>query len=90
MSLEKEFVGVCKGFVDNKLSIDFAENITKSFFSVRKKTCWSLTFDNNRIKQFDIVEYLGYYRDTNLSGESMTIKSLKNINAKLQFFYRKK
>lgn len=29
MSLEKEFVGVCKGFVDNKLSIDFAENITK-------------------------------------------------------------
>ena len=52
---------------------------------MRKKTCQSITYDNNRMKQFHKVECLGYYLDTNLSGESMIMKSLKKINAKLQF-----
>ena len=55
------------------------------FFLVRKNTCQSITYDNNRMKQFHKVECLGYYLDTNLSGESMIMKSLKKINAKLQF-----
>ena len=48
-----------------------------------------ITYENNRIKQFQIVEYLGCYLDANLCGESMAMKSLKKINEKLQFFYRK-
>ena len=45
-------------------------------------------FDNNRIKQFHTLEYLGCYLETNLSEESMAIKPNKKINAKLQFLYR--
>ena len=35
-----------------------------------------------------MVEYLGCCLVTNLSGESMAMKSLKKINTKLQFLYR--
>ena len=48
----------------------------------------NITFNNNRIKQFQIVEYLGCFLNANLSGESMTMKSLKKIKAKLHFLYR--
>ena len=61
-----------------------------AFFSVKKKLPeLHITYENNRIKQFQIVEYLGCYLDANLCGESMAMKSLKKINEKLQFFYRK-
>ena len=48
----------------------------------------NIIYDNNRIKQFHIVEYLGSYLDANLSVESMAMKVLKKINAKLQLLYR--
>ena len=35
-----------------------------------------------------MVEYIGCYLDVSLSGESMTMKSVKKFNAKLQFLYR--
>ena len=57
-------------------------------FSVRKKILPGLTYDNNRIKQFHIVEYLGCYLGANLSKESVAMKSLKKINPKLQLLYR--
>ena len=41
----------------------------------------NITYDNNRIKQFHKVEYLGCYLDANLSEEPMAMKSLKRINA---------
>ena len=44
--------------------------------------------DNNRTKQYGMVEDLGCYLDANLSGESTTMKSLKRINTKLQLLYR--
>ena len=40
-----------------------------------------ITYHNNRIKSFYIVEYLGCHVDVNLSGESMTMKSLNKTNA---------
>ena len=87
----KEFGNVCEWFADNKLSIHFGEDKTKCLlFSEEKNLPWlfNITYNNNRRKQFNIVEYLGCYLDANLSGESMTTKSLKKINAKLQFLYR--
>ena len=47
-----------------------------------------MTYNNNRIKQFHIVEYLGCYLEVSLGGEGLAIKSLKKISAKLQFLYR--
>ena len=59
-----------------------------AFFSAEKKTYQSLTYDNNRMKQFHIVEYFGYYLDAGLRGESRAMTSLKKINTKVQFLYR--
>ena len=55
-----------------------------------------MAYDNIGIKQYFMLEYLGCCLDTNhgrspctnLSGESMEMKSLRKINTKLQFLYR--
>ena len=49
-----------------------------AFFSEGKKNLSELniTYNNNRIKQFHIVEYLGCYLKTNLSRQSMAMISL--------------
>ena len=88
--LNKESAHVCEWFADNKLSLHFGEDKTKCILFSKKKNLLGLniTYKNNRIKQFNIVEYLGCYLDANLSGESMAMKSLKKINAKLQLLYR--
>ena len=61
-----------------------------AFFSVGIKNLLELniTYNNNRIKQYGIAEYLGCCLDANLTGESMAMKSLRKINTKLQFLYR--
>ena len=85
--LNKEFANVCNWFVDNKLSIHFGEDETKCILFNRDKNLpeFNITYNNNRIKQYRMVEYLGCCLDTNLSGESMAMKSLRKINTKLQF-----
>ena len=77
-------------FVHNKLSIHFGEDKTKWILFSRDKNLpdLNITYNNNRIKQYHMAEYLGYCLDANLTGESMTMKSLRNINTKLQFLYK--
>ena len=48
----------------------------------------NITYSNNRIKQFHIVEYLLYCLHANFSGEYMAMKYLRKINSKIQFLYR--
>ena len=59
-----------------------------SFQQGKKMPRLNITYKNNRIKQFHIVESLGCYLNVNLSGESMKMKSFKKINTKLQFLYK--
>ena len=40
------------------------------------------------LKQHDTVEYLCYYLDSNLNGESMACRILKKVNTKLNFLWR--
>ena len=72
--------------VNGNLSLDFGEDKTKYFLFSKEKYRLELNiiFDNNRTKQFHIVELMG----ANLSGESMAIKSLKEISTKLEFLCR--
>ena len=86
----KEFANVCDWFVDNKLSIHFGEDKTKCILFSRDKNLpeLNITYNDNRIKQYRMVEYLGCCLDANLSGESVAMKSLRKINTKLQFLYR--
>ena len=70
-------------FVDNKVSIHFGEDKTKSIRFSREKNLFELNliYNNNRIKQYGMVE--------DLVGWRMAMKSLRKINTKLQFFYNK-
>ena len=70
-------------------SILVAENKTKCILFSRDTNLreHNITYDNSRIKQYHMIEYLGCCLDTNLSGEPMAMKSLSKINTKLQFLY---
>ena len=88
--LNKEFSSLCRWFIDNKLSIHFGEDKTKSilFSKARDLMEFNITFEDHSIKQHKTVEYLGCQLDSKLSGEAMASKVLKKINAKLEFLYR--
>ena len=88
--LNKEFVNVCDWFVDNKLSIHFGEDKIKYILFSRDKNLpvLNITYNNNRVKQNCMVEYLRCCLDTNLSGEFMAMKSFRKTTTKLQFLQR--
>ena len=67
-------------FVDNKVSIHFGEDKTKSIRFSREKDLFELNliYNNNRIKQYGMVE--------DLVGWRMAMKSLRKINTKLHIF----
>ena len=77
--LNKNFSSLCDWFIDNKLSIHFGEEKTKSIlFSTKHKVkkCKPLNihYKNIKIKQYSKVTYLGCILDETLSGESMPIR----------------
>ena len=92
-NLNRNFNSLCDWFVENKLSIHFGEDKTKSILFGRKK-CKILKKMNIRrgdieIKQHSVVTYLGPVLDENLPGESMVTRMLGKINGKLKSMYRK-
>ena len=92
--LNRNFNSLCDWFVDNKLSIHFDEDKTKSILFGRKnKRTGSKNLDIRRgdvkIKQHTSVTYLGCVLDAGLSGESMATRTLGKINGRLKFLYRK-
>ena len=46
-------------------------------------------YNGIEIKQYSKVTYLGCLLDETMSGESMALKTIKKINQKLKFLYRK-
>ena len=91
--LNEDFSNLCDWFVDNKLSIHFGEDKTKSilFTSKRKVSLLEklkITYNNIDIKQHTSVSYLGCILDNTLSGESMTLNVINKVNSKLRFLYR--
>ena len=83
--LNQDFITLCDWFVDNKLSIHFGEDKTKSiiFGSHRKmKNLRDLDIRRGdiKIKQYTQVTYLGCILDSKLSGESMATQALGKIN----------
>ena len=88
--LNKEFANVWDWFVDNKLSINFGEDKTQRVLFSRNKNIPELktTYNNDKIKQYCMVEYLCCRLDANVTGKSMAMKSLSKINTKLQFLCR--
>ena len=93
-NLNKNFNSLCDWFVENKLSIHFGEDKTKSIiFGTKRKLKNDPQLEISRgevnIKQHKEVKYLGCLFDSNLSGASMAISVLNKANSRLRFLYRK-
>ena len=91
--LNKNFNSLCDWFIDNKLSIHFGEEKTKSILfsskhKVKKCKPLNIHYKNIKIKQYSKVTYLGCILDETLSGESMAIHVINKINSRLRFLYR--
>ena len=76
--LTKNFSNICDWFVDNKLSIHFGEDKTKSIlFSTknrkRKIGTLDILYGDVKVKQYSKVTYLGCELDECLSGEAMVL-----------------
>ena len=92
--LNKDFNSLCEWFIDNKLSIHFGEEKTKSILFgtkqlLHKAKSLNIRYGDTEIKQHTKVTYLGCILDNDLSGESMVTKVLSLINGRLKFLYRK-
>ena len=93
-NLNKNFPNVCDWFVDNKLSIHFGEDKTKSILfgtkhRLNKVNSVEIKYGQIHIKQYHTVTYLGCLLDETLSGESMALKVINKISSRLRFLYRK-
>ena len=92
--LNSDFTSLCEWFIDNKLSVHFGEEKTKSILFGTKRQLkdqrdLNLKYGDIEIKQHSKVTYLGYSLDNILSGEHMAAKILNTINNRLKFLYRK-
>ena len=92
--LNSDFNSLCEWFIDNKLSIHFGEDKTKSILfgtkrHLKNQTDLDIKYGDIKIKQHNKVTYLGCILDSNLSGESMATKVLGLVNGRLKFLYRK-
>ena len=92
--LNEDFANLCDWFLDNKLSIHFGDDKTKSILfaskmKVRKVEKLDIAYNNIKIKQHSKVNYLGCILDETLNGESMALHVINKINAKIKFLYRK-
>ena len=79
--------------MDNKLSIHFGEDKTKSILfsskhKVKSKSPLNIQYNGIKIKQYSKVTYLGCILDETLSGESMATHVINKINSRLKFLYR--
>ena len=78
--LTKDFSNICDWFVDNKLSIHFGEDKTKSILFSSKRNLklvedLDIRYKEIKIKQHKHVSYLGCVLDETMSCETMALKS---------------
>ena len=92
--LNLDFTSLFEWFIDNKLSVHFGEEKTKSILFGTKRQLkdqrdLNLKYGDIEIKQHCRVTYLGCILDNILSGEHMAAKVLNTVNNRLKFLYRK-
>ena len=92
--LNVDFCNKCDWFVDNKLSIHFGEDKTKSILfasKFKKRNIKKLNIKNGdmQIKQYSKVKYRKCLMDEKMSRETMTLNVVHKINDKLKFLYCK-
>ena len=93
--LDNDFIDLCEWFLDNKLSIRFGEDKTKSIRfgskrKLRKVGKLNITYQGIDIKQNSQITYLGCILDETMSGEPMAYKTIKKINSRPKYLFRRK
>ena len=91
----RDFSSLCDWFVDNKLSVHFGQDKTKSILfgtklKLRNAKALNIVYNGAEIKQYEKVKYLGCILDQNLSGESMALNVIDKGNSRLKFLHRQK
>ena len=91
--LIRDFSSLCDWFVDNKLSIHFGQDKTKSILfgtkhKLRSAKSLNIVYNGIEIKQHAKVKYLGRILDESLSGESMALNVIDKINSRLKIVHR--
>ena len=91
--MSKDFDSLCDWFLDNKLSIHFGQDKTKTILCIPKNLAGGAEGLAKKrhdvsLKQYSTVEYLGCLLDSTLSGEEMALKVLKKVNGRLRFLCR--
>ena len=84
--LNEDFANICDWFVDNKLSIHFGDDKTKSIpfpskRKIKKLQKLEIIYNNIRIKQNSQVTNLGSILEETMSGESIAHKVISKVNA---------
>ena len=92
--LTKDLSNICDWFVDNKPSIRFGEDKTKSILFSSKRNLKAVAeldigYKEIKIKQHKHMNYLGCVLDETMSGETMALRVIEKINSRLKFLYRK-
>ena len=92
--LNKDFETICDWFVNNKLSIHFGDDKTKSILfatklKIKNVRKLNIKYGDIQIKQHSKAKYLGCMLDEKMSGETMELFVINKINNKLKFLYRK-
>ena len=93
--LIRDFSTLIDWFVDNKLSLYFVEDKTKSIlFSPKHRSRTigqiDISYKDVKIKQYSKVTYLGCALDECLTGESIAMQVCTKITSKLKFYIEKK
>ena len=93
LTLNTEFNKLCDWFVDNKLSIHFGDDKTKSIlFSGKNRPRddkLKISRGTTEIAQHNEINYLGCLFDEKCTGEAMALKVIEKINCRLKFLWRK-
>ena len=80
--------------MDDRLSIHFVEDKTKSILFASKREIkevpkLNINYKNTQIKQHSKVTYLCCILDETMPGESIALKIINKINSRLKFLHRK-
>ena len=93
--LNRDFTNISEWFVDNRLSIQFGKDKTKSILfasklKIKKVPKLNINYKNIQIKQYSKVTFLDCILDETVSRESMVLDIISKINTRLKFLHRKK
>ena len=88
-----DFSSLCDWFIDNKLSIHFRQNKTKSILfgtkhKLRNANSKSIVYNGTEIKHHAKVKYLGCILDKSLSDERYNLFLIMPVQLGFQIFYR--